>query len=233
MMVAALLVIPVIAIEESTAGDGWRSAAAALNWLIWIAFAVEAGLMLSLVDDRLGWIRSHPLEVAIVLLTPPVLPASLQALRVFRLLRLLRLLRVAKLARSFFSLNGLRYAAFVVVLTAVAAGAAYSSLEEGRSTWDGVWWSVTTMTTVGYGDISPVTVGGRLLAMGVMLVGIGFIAVLTGAIAERFLASEIERSQGEVVVEVEESGAELHEELRAIRERLQVLEERLRTRSGG
>jgi Ion channel len=52
-----------------------------------------------------------------------------------------------------------------------------------RSTWDGVWWAVTTMTTVGYGDITPRTNYGRVVAIVVMLVGIGFIALLTGALA--------------------------------------------------
>jgi len=66
--------------------------------------------MLAVVPDRGRWLRAHPLEVAIVVLTPP-LPASLQALRVFRLLRLLRLIAVVRYARRLFTLDGLRYAA--------------------------------------------------------------------------------------------------------------------------
>jgi len=67
----------------------------------------------------------------------------------------------------------------------LAGGAAYASLEKGASTWDGVRWAVSTMTTVGYGDEFPETTLGRILGMSLMLVGIGFIAVLTGAVAER------------------------------------------------
>jgi voltage-gated potassium channel len=55
--------------------------------------------MLRVVDDRRQWLRDHPLEVAIVLLTPPFMPASLQAARLARLLRLLRLLRLGLLVR--------------------------------------------------------------------------------------------------------------------------------------
>ena len=230
IMVAALLVIPVIAVEQSNAGEPWRSIAGALNWAIWVAFAVELVVMLAVVPNRWRWLRSHPLEVVIVLLTPPFLPSSLQALRALRVLRLLRLLRLAQLARRTFSLDGLRYAAILAALAAVGGGYAYSAAESAQdpppSTWDGVWWAVSTMTTVGYGDEYPVTTLGRMYAIALMLVGIGFIAVLTGAIAERFLASEIEEAV-EATEEVEATEVEVLAELQEIRSRLDRLETRL------
>ncbi|MBA2513228.1 MAG: two pore domain potassium channel family protein [Solirubrobacterales bacterium] len=187
--------------------------------------------MLAVVPDRWRWLRSHPLEVVIVLLTPPFLPSSLQALRALRVLRPLRLLRLAQLARRTFSLDGLRYAAILAALTTLGGGYAYSAAERAQepapNVWDGVWWAVTTMTTVGYGDEYPETTLGRVYAIVLMLVGIGFIAILTGAIAERFLAAQVE----EVVEEVTDAGAteaELLEELRRIRSRLERLETRLR-----
>jgi voltage-gated potassium channel len=230
MLVAALLVIPVMVVEQSSAGEPWRALAGVLNWAIWIAFAVELVVMLAVVRDRWGWLRTHPLEVAVVVLTPPFLPASLQALRVFRLLRLLRLLRVAKLARRLFSLEGVRYAAVLAALTALAGGAAYSAVEKDPSTWDGVWWAVTTMTTVGYGDEFPETAMGRLLGMALMLVGIGFIAVLTGAVAERFLTTRIEETQEEITEEVERAETDVLAELSEITARLHALERRLGTK---
>lgn len=230
MLIAALLVIPVIVVEQTDAAERWRTLAGFVNWAIWIAFAVELVVMLAVVRDRWAWLRTHPLEVAVVVLTPPFLPASLQALRVFRLLRLIRLFRIAKLARRLFSLEGVRWAALLAALTALAGGAAYSAVEKGASTWDGVWWAVSTMTTVGYGDEFPETTLGRILGMALMLVGIGFIAVLTGAVAERFLAGRIEESQEEVTGEVEHAEAEVLAELREITERLHALERRLGSR---
>ena len=230
MLIAALLVIPVIAVEQSSIGEPWRSIAGGLNWAIWVAFAVELVVMLAVVPNRWRWLRSHPLEVVVVLLTPPFLPSSLQALRALRVLRLLRLLRLAQVARRAFSLDGLRYAAILAVLTAVGGGYAYSAVESAQepppSTWDGVWWAVTTMTTVGYGDEYPTTTLGRAYAIALMLVGIGFIAILTGAIAERFLAGEIE-SAVEAAEEVEATEAEVLAELQEIRSRLDRLETRL------
>lgn len=214
ILVAALLVAPVIAIEQSTLGEPWTTLAAVLNWAIWLAFAVEVIVMLTVVPNRGGWLRQHPLELAIVVLTPPFLPASLQALRVFRLLRLLRLVVAARYARRAFSLDGLRYAALLALLTTLGGGAAFAAAEgKGVSTWDGVWWAVTTMTTVGYGDLSPETDLGRVIAIAVMVVGIGFLTLIIGAVSERFIVAEVRE-------EVEEAEAEVVEDLAAVQTEL-------------
>jgi voltage-gated potassium channel len=178
--------------------------------------------MLAVVPDRGRWLRTHPLEVAIVVLTPPFLPASLQALRVFRLLRLLRLIAVVGYARRA-PLRGP-----LAVLTALGGGAAFAAVEgKNVSTWDGVWWAVTTMTTVGYGDISPATDFGRVIAIAVMVVGIGFLSLLIGAVSERFVARELAEEIGEAEQELEEDvdavRAQLVAELLAIGERLRQL----------
>src|SRR2546421_351508 len=72
---------------------------------------------------------------------------------------------------------------------------------EQRSTWDGIWWCVTTMTTLG-SNIQPHTAGGRVLAVVAVLVGISFVALLTGAIARRFLSQDIEDIEEEIAGEV-------------------------------
>ncbi len=99
------------------------------------------------------------------------------------------------------------------------------------SAWDGVWWAVTTMTTVGYGDLSPQTNVGRVIGIVVMLFGIGFLAMLTGAVAQRFLSERVEsvaaETQEEVAEDVETAETELLRELREIRTRLERLELRL------
>jgi voltage-gated potassium channel len=230
ILVAALLVIPVIVIEESNVSDTWKTVGGILNWAIWITFALEVVVMLAVVPSKRKCLRDNPLEVAIVLFTPPFLPLSLQALRVFRLLRLARLFRLAPLARRLFSLEGLRYAALLAILTVLGGGAAYASIEKHTSTWDGVWWAFTTMTTVGYGDEYPRTNLGRALGMTIMLVGIGFIAVLTGAVAERFLSPQLEEIvevESETAAEIETAEVDMLGEVREIRLRLGRLEAEL------
>jgi voltage-gated potassium channel len=225
VLVAALLVIPVIVIEESNVGDTWKAIGAAVNWIIWLVFALEFLAMLAVVPSKWRWVRDNPLAVAIVVFTPPFLPASLQALRVFRLLRLARLFRLAPLARRLFSLEGLRYVALLAALTVLGGGAAFAAVDD-TSTWDGVWWAITTMTTVGYGDVPVDTTLGRVIGILVMLIGIGLIAILTGAVAERFLAGEIEEV-AEATQEVEATDTEVLAELREVRARLDRIEARM------
>lgn len=200
LLIAALLTIPAIALEYSDVGEPWDTFATVLNWGTWAAFLAEVIIMLRVVPDRGRWLRDHPLDLAIVALTPPFLPASLQAARAFRLLRLLRLLRAATLARRLLSTEGVRDASVLALLTVLGGGAAFAAIEHGHhdpelTAWDGVWWAMTTVTTVGYGDTYPMTDGGRIVAVLVMLVGIGFVAILTAAAAERFIASRREAAE--------------------------------------
>jgi voltage-gated potassium channel len=223
-LVAAVLVIPDVAIEATTQSGGWAQVALVLNWAVWLTFAVGLVWTVALADARWRWLRERPLDVAIVVLTPPFAPAALLGFRLARLLRLLRLVRLvrtARLARKTFSLDGVKWAASLAALVALAGGAAFASVEHDQhfSTADGLWWAATTMTTVGYGDISPHTGLGRVIAVGVMVVGIGFVAFLTAAIAQRFVA-QIEEPKPEWEHAVLSELGEIKARLSAIEQRI-------------
>jgi voltage-gated potassium channel len=85
-----------------------------------------------------------------------------------------------------------RTVGLATVFLVVIAGAAQAELDndEFKSFWDGVWWAMVTVTTVGYGDLYPSSVAGRLIAIVVMLMGIGFLAVLTATISSQFVKAD-------------------------------------------
>jgi voltage-gated potassium channel len=103
----------------------------------------------------------------------------------------------------------------MAVVVFVAVGAAFAAVEE-RSLWDGLWWAFVTVTTVGYGDVVPATTAGRILAIGLMLGGIGFLLVLAGALVEHFVSVEAEEREvlqriDELVAKVDALAARLDE----------------------
>lgn len=231
IMIAALLVVPAIAVENANLGSTWNTIAATLNWLIWSAFAAEFVVLLAVSPNRWHWLRTHPLDVAIVLLTPPFGPAALQSGRALRLLRLIRLVRLGGLSREIFSLEGVKWCAVVASLLILGGGAGMVAIEGSKhhphlTMVDGMWWAATTVTTVGYGDIAPVTDGGRLIAMFIMIVGLGFVAILTGAVAQHFAA----RNRQGMVATTDDILAAVHEvllQVRDVSERLSLVEEHL------
>jgi voltage-gated potassium channel len=228
LIIAALLAIPTIIVQESDLGGFWEILAAVLDWCIWAMFAVNLATMLSIVPDRRRWLIENPLDVLIVVFTPPFLPATMKLARVLPVVRLVWLVVVANRLRNVFSLEGLRYAALIVFTVVVGGGVIFVAVERGQdlSTWDGLWWAVETVTTVAYGDIYPTTALGRLVATVVMTAGIGFVALLTGALAQHFLyggsasaTSKPEPDRAELMRKLDELSSEIAELQKALRER--------------
>jgi hypothetical protein len=147
--------------------------------------------MLVLVPDRLKYLKHHPVEIVIVLLTPPILPASLQALRAIRLLRLVRLLKLTQLSKSAFSPQGLMYASLMTLVVALIGGTVFRTFEasnQNLSEWDSIYWAITTMTTLG-SQFEATTLGSEIIELVLLLAGVSFISMLTGAIAHRFVGA--------------------------------------------
>jgi voltage-gated potassium channel len=189
LMIAAALTLPSVILTETRETGTLAEVAQILNWGTWLAFCAELVVMLALVPDRLKYIRHHPVELVVVFLTPPVLPASLQALRAIRLLRLLRLLKLAQLSRSIFSSEGLAYAGLMTLVVALAGGTLFRAFEAPNQKigeWDSIYWAITTMSTLG-SQFETTTVGSEIVAVVILLTGVTFISMLTGAIAHRFL----------------------------------------------
>ena len=66
---------------------------------------------------------------------------------------------------------------------------------------DGIWWALVTVTTVGYGDITPTTTAGRFVASGLMLIGLGLIATVTAIVSAKFIANYVDHHTNDDVLE--------------------------------
>ena len=221
MLVAALLVVPVILVEDRAASTAWLAAASVANWVIWALFLAEFVVVIWLADDRPRYALHSWLDLVIIVVSFPLWPTALAATRLLRLTRLARVLRLLRLARvaavvsrggaaarSVLRSRGLVYLVVITLLIALGVGGVFALLE-GTPVGDGMWWAIVTLTTVGYGDVTPVTPAGRVAAALLMLLGIGFIAVVTATVAARFVGDEEK---------------DLAVELRAICDRLEAME---------
>ncbi|MCW4355598.1 potassium channel family protein [Hoyosella sp. YIM 151337] len=148
---------------------------------VWVVFVVDYLMRLAGAERRGRWFVRNLPELAIVLLP------MLRPLRLLRLLIIFHRLQ-ASVGRT---LHG-RLAAYAVAsatLLIFMASLAVLDAERGAadaeitSYGDAVWWSIVTVTTVGYGDTVPVTAGGRLIAVLLMFGGISLIGVITGLLA--------------------------------------------------
>lgn len=121
-----------------------------------------------------------------------------------------------RIVATVFSARGLRWTLPMAVVALLIAAAAFAHFEQ-RSFGEGVWWALVTITTVGYGDLIPITTMGKLVGAALMLGGIGFLVILAGALVEHFVA--VEKDEDEVLRRLERLSAQVDELTRAVRER--------------
>lgn len=197
MFVLGLLFIPVLL--GPAASDLSPEAERAFEWCgwaIWAAFALEFLWLLYLAPDRRQMVRDHKLDLVIVIVP---------FLRPLRFVRVIRLATAASgLGRAVAALRRIGgrpgfqpFFATVagVVFIGAALALAFEHEQSGSSIsnfGDALWWSVVTCTTVGYGDHFPVTGGGQVVAVVLMLVGIAGLSVLTASIAALFVDQDDE-----------------------------------------
>lgn len=201
LMVAIVSSVGVVLIESvAEARERFGPMLRMLEWGFTLLFTVEYGLRLYAVRQPWRYATSFFGVVDVLAVVPTylslVVPGA-QGLLVIRILRLLRIFRVFKLANylnesrqlwAALRASGRKIFIFLfVILTVVIIVGALMHVVEGpehgfTSIPTSIYWAVVTLTTVGYGDISPATPFGQFLAMLVMLMGYGIIAVPTGIV---------------------------------------------------
>lgn len=160
---------------------------AAVEVLLTVVFVAEFVSRFSAARNRAAYLRGHWIDmVALIPMT--------RALRLMRLLRLLRLVRAfSGVYRALMGVERLaQHRGLALLLVAWAAVMLICSLalyvaENGvnaavRSPLDAFWWGIVTLTTVGYGDVTPITGEGRLAASVLMLLGIGLFSAITAIV---------------------------------------------------
>ncbi|MFD9339953.1 potassium channel family protein [Streptomyces sp. NPDC060028] len=199
---AVAYAVPIVAPDA----DRWvHRACTHAEWVVWASFAADYLVRLTLSRARKAFVRTHWLDLLAVLLP------MIQPLRLLRLVA--TLLLVGRRARMAPQIRLTTYVAGAVVGLLMFGSLAVLSVERDapggniRNLGDALWWSVTTMTTVGYGDHSPTTGLGRLLAVGLMLSGIALLGVVTANIAAWFISrferdDRLERAQTAAITEL-------------------------------
>jgi voltage-gated potassium channel len=193
LLLLALAMVPMLLAPLVTdVSSGTNGAIETTLWVIWGVFAVELGIRTYLSERRLNYLLRHWYDVLIV-----VIP-FLRPLRVARSARALRLLRISRVAPAFIrawadgahilkhrSLHLVLLSGMLAVLG--CAGLVLAFERNGNGTIDdygtALWWAMTTVTTVGYGDTFPTTPEGKGVAIVLMLIGISFFSWITANIA--------------------------------------------------
>lgn len=188
-----------------------------LDNIVWVIFIFDYVIRLILSENKLSFIKNNKIDLISIIPFNSVFQ-SLRIFRVAKVLKLAKLTRLGKLVRfvvliykfksradKFLKTNNFEYILIITIVT-VFLGAYGLSVTEDKTFVDSLWWSFVTATTVGYGDISPGTTAGRIIASILMLVGIGFVGMLTGTISTYFLTvNKNDKSyRGEIIETIQE-----------------------------
>lgn len=183
--------------------DFTKGLSTVLQWIdtvIYGIFVIDYIVRFIISDSKKKFLKENVLDLI------AIIPLN-SAFRVFRILKFGKLLKFARFtkmfrissfsarmitkARKFLNTNGLKYVLMLSGASILTASVGMMYFENMKFA-DSIWWAFVTATTVGYGDLSPSTNAGRIIASLLMLIGIGLIGSLTSTITSFFLQKDVE-----------------------------------------
>jgi voltage-gated potassium channel len=215
IIIQVVIVITIISFAFETLPNLSENERSLLSWIERVSiaiFVVEYLLRFWYAQSRIRFIFSFFGIIDLLAILPFFLGTTID-LRSARALRLLRLVRILKLARYSAAVRRFHVAlllakeeiilffALTAIVLFLAAVGIYqfeheAQPEQFKSVFHSLWWAITTLTTVGYGDVVPITAGGRAFTFVVLLVGLGIVSVPAGLVSAALLrARSIEESE--------------------------------------
>lgn len=202
LFIQALIVISLITFSIETLpelSDFSRKILSIIEMSTVIIFSAEYLLRIVVADNKIKFIFSFYGLIDLLAILPFYIAkgVDLRSIRIFRMFRLFRIFKIVRyskaiqrLRQAFISVKEelvLFMIATVLLLYISAVGIYYfenaAQPENFKSVFDGLWWATATLTTVGYGDVYPITVGGKIFTFIILIIGLGVVAVPTGLVA--------------------------------------------------
>lgn len=224
LVLAAALIPLLLAPVVLQLSDATERILVAIDWFIWALFAADYLIGLSLAPRRWRYIRTEWAGLLLILLPflrPLRIVRSARAVRLLRLLRVVAALgRTGQAARRLFVAHQLHYVLLTSLVLVVACATLVYALEAEHggpidSFPQALWWAITTVTTVGYGDAVPVTAAGRGVAAFLMITGIALFGVVTANLAAFLVktepdpAAKADREHAELLARLDDMTARL------------------------
>ncbi len=228
-------IMPIVVAFSRATTDSWVSIT--INIAAWVVFIIDLVVHMRYIRHYLRT-GTGIFDLVVVILTAPwfLIPGLegtqfLQLARVARLLRIIAVTPSARLIGQRLGQVGI-FAAGMMLFSSWAAYIAEHPTNPGFATYgDALWWGVVTLTTVGYGDITPHTTTGRWAGVFLMLTGVATLGIISGTLASFFKSAQEEPAEGgaerEVAAPTSLSSTDVVAELAAVREQLVSLEARL------